>query len=32
MKQVRILLDDDDYTTLVALKGEMTWKEFLLSK
>jgi hypothetical protein len=30
MKEIRIVLDDADYKTLLKLKGKMTWKQFLM--
>lgn len=31
MKQVLVLLDDEDYHKLVEAKGALTWRAFMLS-
>jgi hypothetical protein len=30
MKEIRIALEDAEYNRLLAAKGKMTWKEFLM--
>jgi len=30
VKQIQIILDDDEYDELIKVKGSRTWKEFLI--
>jgi hypothetical protein len=32
MKEIKITLDDKEYNKLIKIKGDLTWKQLLLTK